>query len=173
MAGRPTLYREEYTEQALKLCRLGATDRELADFFDVSEQTINAWKDAHPEFLVSLKDGKAKADAEVGDKLFRRATGYSHEAVKVFLPSGTTEPIYAPYIERYAPDTTACIFWLKNRRPDLWRDVQGREHAVEMKSPQLSLEERHARSRRLLDEVFAEVSAKAKGVSCGNKAEGA
>ena len=76
------------------------------------------------------------------------------------------------YIERYAPDTTACIFWLKNRRPDLWRDVQGREHAVEMKSPQLSLEERHARSRRLLDEVFAEVSAKAEGVSCGDKAEG-
>jgi hypothetical protein len=74
MAGRPTLYREEYTEQALKLCRLGATDRELADFFDVSEQTINAWKDAHPEFLESLKDGKAKADAEVADKLFRRAT---------------------------------------------------------------------------------------------------
>jgi hypothetical protein len=157
MAGRPTLYREEYTEQALKLCRLGATDRELADFFDVSEQTINAWKDAHPEFLESLKDGKAKADAEVADKLFRRATGYSHEAVKVFLPSGTTEPIYAPYIERYAPDTTACIFWLKNRRPDLWRDVQSREHAVEMKSPQLSAEERVARSRRLLDEVFGEV----------------
>ena len=171
-AGRPTLYREEYTEQALKLCRLGATDRELADFFDVSEQTINAWKDTQPEFLESLKEGKAKADAEVADKLFRRATGYSHEAVKVFLPSGTTEPIYAPYIERYAPDTTACIFWLKNRRPDLWRDAQTREHAVEMKSPQLSLEERHARSRRLLDEVFAEVSAKAEGVSCGDKAEG-
>jgi hypothetical protein len=172
MAGRPTLYREEYTEQALKLCRLGATDRELADFFDVSEQTINAWKDAHPEFLESLKAGKARADAEVADKLFRRATGYSHEAVKVFLPSGTTEPIYAPYTERYAPDTTACIFWLKNRRPDLWRDVQGREHAVEMKSPQLSSEERVAKAQRLLDEVFADVSGEAEGVSCGDKAEG-
>ena len=165
-AGRPTLYRDEFAEQALKLCRLGATDRELADFFEVSEQTINAWKDTQPEFLESLKEGKAKADAEVADKLFRRATGYSHEAVKVFLPSGTTEPIYAPYIERYAPDTTACIFWLKNRRPDLWRDVQSREHAVEMKPPQLSAEERHARSRRLLDEVFAEVSAKEGASKC-------
>jgi hypothetical protein len=162
MAGRPTLYREEYTEQALKLCRLGATDRELADFFDVSEQTINAWKDAHPEFLESLKAGKARADAEVADKLFRRATGYSHEAVKIFMPAGASEPIHSSYTECYPPDTTACIFWLKNRRPDLWRDVQSREHAVEMKSPQLSAEERVARSRRLLDEVFGEV--------CGDKA---
>ena len=158
MAGRPTLYREEYTEQALKLCRLGATDRELADFFDVHVDTIQAWKGAHPEFSDALKEGKAKTDAEVADKLFRRATGYSHEAVKVFLPSGTTEPIYAPYIERYAPDTTACIFWLKNRRPDLWRDVQGREHAVEVKPPQLSAEARAAKAQRLLDEVFAEVA---------------
>src|SRR5947207_12456927 len=155
MAGRPTLYREEYTEQALKLCRLGATDRELADFFDVHVDTIEAWKGAHPEFSYALKEGKAKADAEVADKLFRRATDYSHEAVKVFLPSGTTEPIYAPYTKRYAPDTTACIFWLKNRRPDLWRDVQARE--VEVRHNELSVEERHARSRRLMDAVFEEV----------------
>ena len=53
--GRPTRYKQEYAEQALKLCRLGAKDSELADFFQVSEQTINAWKKAHPEFLESLK----------------------------------------------------------------------------------------------------------------------
>jgi hypothetical protein len=96
-------------------------------------------------------------------KLFRRATGYVHEAVKIFMPAGATAPIHSTYTERFAPDTVACIFWLKNRRPDLWRDVQSREHAVEMKSPQLSLEERHARSRRLLDEVFEEVSAEKPG----------
>ena len=164
--GRPTSYRAEYALQAEKFCRLGATDRELADLFDVAESTLNIWKQEHAEFSESLKRGKREADAEVAHKLFSRATGYSHEAVKVFLPSGTTEPIYAPYTERYAPDTTACIFWLKNRRPDLWRDVQSREHAVEMKPPQLSAEERHARSRRLLDEVFAEVSAKEGASKC-------
>src|SRR5205814_1037760 len=79
------------------------------------------------------------------------------EAVKVFLPSGTTEPIYAPYTERYAPDTTACIFWLKNRRPDLWLYVQGRQHPVYTLFPYTTLFRSHARSRRLLDEVFAEV----------------
>lgn len=119
--GRPSSYRSEYAEQARKLCRLGAIDKELADFFGVSEQTINAWKTAHPEFLESLKAGKELADAEVADKLFQRATGYSHPAVKLFMYQGTV--IREEYIEHYPPDTAAAIFWLKNRRSDLWRNV--------------------------------------------------
>jgi len=117
---RPTKYRAEFAEQARKLCRLGATDRELADFFGVQESTINKWKLAHPAFSESLKTGKGMADAEVAEKLFKRATGYSHEAVKIFNDQGS--PLQVPYTEHYPPDTTACIFWLKNRRPDLWRD---------------------------------------------------
>lgn len=117
---RPTRYRPEFAEQALKLCRLGATDKELADFFGTTESTLNRWKKSHPEFCASLKAGKQVADAEVADKLFRRATGYSHDAVKIFNDEGT--PLIVPYTEHYPPDTTACIFWLKNRRPDLWRD---------------------------------------------------
>lgn len=105
-----------------KLCLLGATDTELADFFGVSEPTINAWKKAHPDFLASLKRGKLDADAQVTNRLFRRALGYSHKAVKIFMPSGAESPVYADYIERYPPDTTAAIFWLKNRRPAQWRD---------------------------------------------------
>lgn len=120
--GRPTLYRAEYAEQARKLCRLGATDKELADFFEVDEATINRWKQAHPEFCESLKAGKQIADAEVADKLFQRATGYEHKAVKIVADAKTGAEHQVEYIERYAPDTTAIIFWLKNRRPDLWRD---------------------------------------------------
>ncbi|WP_447361584.1 helix-turn-helix domain-containing protein [Burkholderia vietnamiensis] len=119
--GRPSSYRSEYAEQARKLCRLGAIDKELADFFGVSEQTINAWKGAHPEFLESLKVGKELADAEVADKLFQRATGYSHSAVKLFMYQGTV--IREEYTEHYPPDTAAIIFWLKNRRSDLWRNA--------------------------------------------------
>lgn len=48
--------------------------------------------------------------------------GYSHEAVKIFMPSGASAPVYAPYVEHVPPDVTACIFWLKNRRPQEWRD---------------------------------------------------
>jgi transcriptional regulator with XRE-family HTH domain len=116
--GRPSLYKLEYAEQAKKLCRLGATDKELADFFGVTEQTVNNWKTSYSEFFESLKSGKQLADAEVADKLFQRATGYSHPAVKFFMFQGTV--IREDYTEHYAPDTTAAIFWLKNRRRDLW-----------------------------------------------------
>ena len=118
--GRPSKYRSEFAEQAYRLCLLGATDKELAAFFDVCERTINGWKDEQPEFLQSLKAGKEQADAEVASRLFRRALGYSHEAVKIFNEDG--KPLIVPYTEHYAPDTTACIFWLKNRQPKLWRD---------------------------------------------------
>ena len=119
--GRPSSYKEEYAEQAEKLCRLGATDKELADFFEVAESTLNLWKLEHPDFSESLKRGKSTADAEVADRLFRRATGYSHKAVKFATFEGMITD-QREYTEHYAPDTTACIFWLKNRRPDLWRD---------------------------------------------------
>lgn len=122
MSGRPTKYKKEYDEQALKLCRLGATDKELADFFEVNEDTINEWKKVNPSFSESLKEGKQMADAEVAHKLYRRATGYSHEAVKIVANATTGQEHIVPFTEHYAPDTTACIFWLKNRRPDLWRD---------------------------------------------------
>ena len=119
--GRPTLYKPEYVEQAQKLCRLGATDKELANFFNVAIDTISEWKNVHPEFSASLKAGKELADAEVADKLFKRATGYEHQAVKISATPDGREHI-TEYTEKYPPDTTAAIFWLKNRRPDLWRD---------------------------------------------------
>lgn len=122
--GRPTKFRPEMTEQVAKLCRLGATDVQIADFFGVTEKTVNNWKDAHPAFFQSLKGGKTEADERVERGLFERATGYEHPAVKVFMPSGATKPVYAPITERYPPDTTAAIFWLKNRQPERWRDRQ-------------------------------------------------
>ena len=64
------------------------------------------------------------AFAEVAEKLFRRATGYSHEAVKIVADAKTKEQHIVPYVEHYPPDTTACIFWLKNRRPEAWRDMR-------------------------------------------------
>jgi len=122
--GRPTSYRPEYDEQAYKLCLLGATDGELADFFGVSEQTVNAWKVAQPSFLESTGAGKMAADASVAERLYKRALGYSHEAVKIFMPAGANEPVYAPYTEHYAPDTAAASLWLRNRQPKKWRDKQ-------------------------------------------------
>jgi DNA-binding XRE family transcriptional regulator len=117
---RPSSYKAEYAEQARKLCLLGATDKELADFFEVSEQTVNAWKSAHAEFLESIKKGKSQADSEVADKLYRRACGYEHPEIDLRVVGG--EIVETPITKIYAPDTVAAIFWLKNRQRGKWRD---------------------------------------------------
>jgi len=118
--GRPTRYRKEFAEQARKLCFLGFTDVQLADFFEVTEKTINNWKQRHPEFLQSLKSGKAIADGDVVESLFQRACGYEHEEDKIFQYEG--RPVIVPTVKKYAPDPVSMIFWLKNRQPELWRD---------------------------------------------------
>jgi hypothetical protein len=125
--GRPSGFKAEFTEQAEKLAKLGATDMEIADFFEVDVRTINRWKISFPEFCQALKAGKDVADDKVIRSLFQRATGFEHEAVKIFMPANATEPIHTNYREFVVPDTTACIFWLKNRRPDEWRDKQSNE----------------------------------------------
>jgi hypothetical protein len=118
--GRPTKYKPEYAEQVFKLCLLGATDAEIANFFEVDERTVNNWKNDYPEFFQSIKDGKEKADAEIANSLYNRAKGYKQQTVKVFQYQG--DPVIVPVVEHVAPDTGAAIFWLKNRQPKRWRD---------------------------------------------------
>lgn len=120
--GRPSKYKPEFASQAAKLCALGATDQEIADFFEVEVRTIYRWKADNDKFCQALKAGKAVADERVERSLYQKAIGYEQEAVKIFMPANASAPIYAPYREKVAPDTTACIFWLKNRRPSDWRD---------------------------------------------------
>ncbi|QKZ15915.1 helix-turn-helix domain-containing protein (plasmid) [Spirosoma sp. KUDC1026] len=122
--GRPTDYREEYAEQARKLCLLGATDKELAAFFCVAESTLNLWKIKVPEFSESLRAGKEIADAQVAQKLFDRATGAvwsEQQAFKVKTGKGMEEVKIVTVIKAAPPDTQAALGWLQNRRPDLWR----------------------------------------------------
>lgn len=120
--GRPSKYDEAFAEQARKLCLLGSTDEELADFFGVDVATVYRWKNEFPDFCEAIKAGKVQADAEVAEKLFHRAKGYSHKAVKIFMPAGAEEPVYADYTEHYPPDTAAAFIWLKNRQGTKWRD---------------------------------------------------
>jgi len=120
-AGRPTEYDPKKTaKQAKKACLMGATDKDLADFFEVSETTINNWKNQHPEFLESIKRGKEVADANVAKSLYDRAMGYEHPEVHVSNYQGAIT--LTPLVKRYPPDTTAGIFWMKNRQPDKWSD---------------------------------------------------
>lgn len=121
-AGRPTSYKEEYCELAFNYCRLGAVDDQLAVFFDVCVATINNWKNDYPEFLESLKKGKMQADIEVAQSLFKGATGYTQTEEKVFINQGSREVVDVDVF--YAGIPTSQIFWLKNRRPDEWRERQ-------------------------------------------------
>lgn len=113
-AGRKTLYKQEYDEQVRKLCLLGLTDADLAKHFEIDETTLYEWKKVHPTFSQAIRDGKENADIEVADKLRNKATGFYEE-------------------EKYfPPDTTAAIFWLKNRHPRAWRDRVETEHSGEV-----------------------------------------
>lgn len=116
--GRPTKYKEEYAEQAYKLSLLGMTDAQMADFFEVNESTINNWKIEYPEFLESIKKGKEIADVEVVMALRKRALGYQYEEVKKEESEQGVRSTVT--VKEVVPDTTAQIFWLRNRQPDKW-----------------------------------------------------
>lgn len=118
--GRPSKYRPEFVEQAKKLCKLGATDLEIADFFGIKVRTLFNWKNEHEDFFHALNESKTIPDERVERSLFHRAIGYEHDEVDIRVIDH--QIVKTPIRKYYPPDTTACIFWLKNRRPDLWRD---------------------------------------------------
>ena len=128
--GRPSKFKTEFVEQARKLCAFGATEVELADFFKVTTPTIWKWKCDNQDFLSAVKIGKAIADDRVEHAIYHRAIGYSFETEKIFMPPGSKKPVRVPYREHVPPDIGAAIFWLKNRRPHYWKDVQRLEHGV-------------------------------------------
>lgn len=132
--GRPTDFKPEYCEQVEKLCKLGATDKEIADFFGIAESTLNNWKLRHPEFMESLKKGKLLADVKVAESLYSRATGYVGKKTVTANIQGVISDVKE--VDEYVgPDVTACIFWLKNRQPDKWRDKVQQEVSGEGGGP--------------------------------------
>ncbi len=139
-------WKDEYVRIAEHAAKLGATEREIAEMFNVSEVTLNAWKNERPEFLAALKLGKEGPDDRVERSLYNRAVGYSFDSIKVFQFQG--QIVEAPVVEHVPPDTTAGIFWLKNRRPELWRDVKAIEGTVNVKDERT--DEDRARALALL-----------------------
>ena len=119
-AGRPSLYKPEFAEQAYGLCLAGATNQELADGFGVAHSTIDNWLRKHSEFAQAVKRGGALADGKVAHGLYSRAVGYTYETTRVVLYKG--EPVVLPYTVHKPPDVRAGTFWLRNRRPDQWGD---------------------------------------------------
>ena len=114
---RPSKYRPEFVMQAEKLCKLGATDLEVADFFGINVATLNRWKGEHPELCESLKVGKAASDDRVERSLFSRATGYEHDEVDIRVVKDRI--VKTPIRKFYPPDTTAAFQALKSGQVDV------------------------------------------------------
>lgn len=107
--------------------REGLTDEQIASNVGIATSTLYEWKKKYKDISEALKKGKEVVDIEVENALLKRALGYEYEET-------TTEIVWNPKTERYeekahktvkrhmAADTTALIFWLKNRKPEVWRD---------------------------------------------------
>jgi hypothetical protein len=119
--GRPTKYQPEFARIAEAMCKLGATDAELAAAFDVDTTTIWRWQSSYEEFCNALTIGKAPADNRVARSLFQRAVGYTFDSEKVFNHQGLV--VRAKTVEHVPPDPGAAKLWLCNRLPEEWRDT--------------------------------------------------
>jgi len=126
--GRPSKYEQTFStvELIYNLALLGAREVDIADVLGISISTMKNWKDTHPEFLIALNKGRRQADAVIAKSLFHRAKGYTHKDTDIRIYKGHI--IKTPILKHYPPDTTAAIFWLKNRQRELWRDVHRTEH---------------------------------------------
>lgn len=162
--GRPTSYKPEFTKIAGKLCQeKGYTDKNLAAHFKVSETTINNWKNEFPEFLESIKKGKDDFDSQVVEQsLLKRAVGYSYvettrelqdETEGIFdeedVSSIQTLAVTKKVTKQVAPDVTAQIFWLKNRKPQRWSDKKEIDHRIEGITEPLTEEQLLERLRKI------------------------
>lgn len=124
-AGRPSKFKPAFVAQAEKLCKLGATDMEIADFFEVEVRTLYRWKAENDEFCQALKAGKEQADDRVERSLYARANGYEHDEVDIRVVDHAI--VQTSIRKYYPPDTTAAIFWLKNRKAAEWRELKAME----------------------------------------------
>lgn len=129
--GRPTRYSPTiHPSFVYELARTGKTDKEMAKILGVAVSTFYNWRDRYPEFLESIEKGKVDPDDEVENALRQRALGYEHPEEKIFYDTKTGKVIRVMTIKHYPPDTGAAAFWLKNRRPETWREKQEIEHSA-------------------------------------------
>lgn len=104
--------------------RDGLTDKQIAHNLGIAMSTLQEYKNKHKEFSETLKRGKEVVDREVEGALYKSAVGYRYTEQVVTNKGDIVN------VERFEkPNTTAMIFWLKNRKPQEWRDKQDIEHS--------------------------------------------
>ncbi len=116
--------------------RDGLTDEQIAHNMGIGYSTLKIWKSKYIAILAALKKGKEVVDIEVENALLKRALGYRYD--EVTIEDGVETKRVTKEVQ---PDTTAQIFWLKNRRPDKWRDKQNVELNASLKSETSKLDD--------------------------------
>lgn len=132
-------YEEWLTEEGLlrleAWARDGLTDEQIAHNMGIGNRTLYEWKQKYPQISQTLKKNKEVADIEVENALHHKSLGYTVEVKKTFKVKrieydpetgkkvSEREELVTGYDEIHIPaDTTAQIFWLKNRKPEVWKD---------------------------------------------------
>lgn len=128
-AGRKGKYQEWLTPDGLLMiqgwARDGLIDEQIAHNMGIKRQTLYEWENRFPDIADAIKKGKAPVDIQVENALLKRALGYEYEETITEveeLAGGHQKKHIRKVTKHCPPDTTAQIFWLKNRRPDRWRD---------------------------------------------------
>lgn len=166
MAGRPSKY-ESHVEPKLLLieawARDGLTLEDIAKNLDIALSTFCEYKNQYTELAESLKKNKELADIIVENSLYKRANGYKYEEITyeaIEFKSGSGEDVtiqpatkIKTVIKEVVPDTTAQIFWLKNRKPVEWRD----KHEIESRSEVVNKHEYHIEQTITSDPESAEL----------------
>lgn len=116
--------------------RDGLIDEQIAYNIGITRETLSQWKNKYSDISDALKKGKEVVDRQVENALLKRALGYKYEEIKTEETEEGKKVTVT--IKEVVPDTTAQIFWLKNRKPDQWRDKQQIEHSGEIRSEKLS-----------------------------------
>ncbi|WAX05213.1 hypothetical protein AC844P1_00002 [Anaerostipes phage AC844P1] len=116
--------------------RDGLVDEQIAQNIGIAASTLYEWKKQYPEISEALKKGKEVVDRQVENALLKRALGYKYEEIKTEKTNEGKKVTVT--VKEVVPDTTAQIFWLKNRKPEQWRDKQQIEHSGGIRSEKLS-----------------------------------
>lgn len=122
MARRSKYDPDETPKLAKQYAEQGMTNEEIAQCLGITRSTLYEWQNRHSEFMDALKKGKISTDTRVEQALLKRALGYQYEERKTITTDSSNRT--EVYIKEVPPDTTAQIFWLKNRKPDEWRNAQ-------------------------------------------------
>ena len=120
--GTPPKFKEEFAEQAQALAGKGLNEKDIAEIFGVSPQTIGNWKKAYPQFLIAIDKGTEISLGNVKRSMYEKAVGYTHPDIHVSNFRGKITK--TTVLKHYPPDTTAGAFILKNRDPENWKDKQ-------------------------------------------------